>query len=129
MSDFTAVGLAIYARIGGTAGTVSVYQALAPQGGSAPYAIFQRQTAQDDYVFGPTEFTSADYVVKVVSRKQWPTEAQSIYTHLHNLMQQAPLSVTGYTVLRCHRTTTLEYLDPESFWHVGGIYRIELAKS
>lgn len=81
--------------------------------------------ATDEYTFN-THGVDADYAVKVVSNRLWPAEAQTIYTHIHTAMQDAPLSVTGYTSLRCRRKSTIEYRDNDGFWHVGGIYAIEI---
>jgi hypothetical protein len=123
-NDFAALGSALYARLG-TAGTVGVYYALAPQGGTPPYCIIQRQAGVDEYTFTDGG-VSTDYVVKIVSNRQWPNEAYQVYTHIHDALQDAPLTVTGFQLLRCRRRSTIEYREPEGFWHVGGIYRIDL---
>lgn len=122
-NDFTALGSAIYARLSGQ-GTVNVYYALAPQGGTPPYCIYQRQDAVDEYTFTSSE-VSTDYIVKVVSNRNWPGEAQSVYGHIHTAMQNASLSISGYQLLRCRRLSTIEYREPDGFWHIGGVYRID----
>jgi hypothetical protein len=125
-NDIPALGSAINSVLD-TAGTVNVYWALAPQGGTPPYCIFNRQAAADGYTFSSHNVT-ADYLVKVISNRQWPSEAAQIYSHLHAAIQDAALTVTGYTALRCRRTATLEYMDSEHYWHVGGIYRVEIVE-
>lgn len=124
INDFTAFGSAIYGRLG-TAGTVGVYNTLAPQGTPAPYCIFQRQAATDEHTFGDGKGIVTDYAVKVVSSHKFIGEAQAIYGHIHTAMEDAPLSATGLNFIRCRRTSTLSYRDPDGYWHVGGIYRIE----
>jgi hypothetical protein len=129
-NDFTAIGSAVYSRLG-SVGTVSVYQDLAPQGAAVPYCVFQRQTATDDYVFGPGQGTAAIveaiYTVRVVSNRYNAAEAQIVYGgNTHPAMQDAPLSVTGYTVLRCRRESIIQYQDNDKYWHVGGLYRLEV---
>lgn len=123
-NDFFAFGSAIYARIG-TAGTVPVYNTVAPQGILPPYAIFQRNAADDDYVFGAKQIVDAHYVVKIVSYAYWTEEAERLYGQYHDLLQSAPLSATGYSFLRCVRQATLAYQDEKRYWHVGGVYKIE----
>lgn len=130
MSDFSAIASALYSKLGGTAGTV--YYALAPvQAGSAsvPYVIFERSSGSDEYWFAGAHHVRTEYVVKAVSNRQWPSEAQDMYEDAHAKIQQQGLSVTGYNALRCERTATLEYRDPDGYWHVGGVYRIEVGDS
>lgn len=122
-----AIGSALYSALGGTAGTV--YYGLAPQGQQPPYLVFERSTATDEYVFGTADYgVSAEYVVKAVSNRRWPDEAEVRYTAAHALIQNKALTVTGYTALRCQRRVTLEYRDPDGYWHVGGVYRVEVWK-
>lgn len=122
-----ALGSALTTVLSG--GTVSAYDTLAVQGGTPPYAIFQAQNpGLQSYTFSGTELR-ADYVVKVLSNRTWPGEAQQVYNHIHNLMQNAALSVSGYRVLRCRLTTGIKYRDEDGFWHVGGVYRIDLQQT
>lgn len=123
-NDQAAFGSAIYSALGGTAASPAVYYALAPQGTEPPYVIFQRQAGVDEYTF-TSQTVNTEYVVKVVSNRNWPTEARAAYGTVHNTFQNAALSMTGFTLLRCERVSTIEYIDPDRYWHVGGIYRIE----
>ena len=123
-NDFTALGSALYAALGGTAAVPAVYYGLAPQGGTPPYVIIQRQAAVDEYTF-TSQGISADYVIKVVSNRHWPGEAWQAYGTVHATIQAAALTIAGYTPLRFERRSTVEYIDPGRFWHVGGIYRVE----
>lgn len=125
INDFVAFGSAIYSRL--STGTVNAYNTLAPQGSAAPYVIFQRQDAQDEHTFsdGGAGGVVADYAIKVVSSHKFIGEAQALYGPVHTLMQDASLTATGLNFIRCRRTSTLSYRDPDGYWHVGGIYRIE----
>lgn len=123
-NDFTAFGSAIYSKLGGTAAVPAVYYALAPQGAQPPYVIVQRLAAADEYTF-TSKGVNAEYSIKVVSNRNWPTEAWAAYGTVHNTIQNAALTITGFTALRCERTSTIEYIDPDRYWHVGGVYRIE----
>lgn len=127
-NDAAALGSAIYGAIGsaGTAVGVNLYYALAPQGGAAPYAIFQRQVALDGYGFAGARDVSTDYLVKVVSNKTFPTEARAVYERFDNALQDAALNVSGYRLMRVRRTSQVEYRDTDGYWHVGGLYRIDI---
>ncbi len=122
-NDIAAFGSALYGHLDNAA-TVPVYMALAPQGSTPPYCVMQRMAANDSYTFTSHEVKSR-YAVKVVSNRQWAGEAINIYSHIHEAMQNANLSITGFQLLRCERETTIEYIDPDRYWHVGGVYRIE----
>ena len=67
-NDFTAMSSALYSVLNAAA-TVDVYYALAPQGSTPPYTIFQRSAAVDDYTF-TSSGVSADYIVKVISNQK-----------------------------------------------------------
>lgn len=123
-NDFSAFASAVYSALGGTAATPAAYYALAPQGSTPPYCVFQRMTGSDEYTFDDGG-VNADYLVKIVSNRQWPGEAYAAYGTVHSAMQGKQLTISGFTALRCERRTTVEYQDNDRFWHVGGIYRIE----
>lgn len=127
-TDFEAIGSALYTALGGTAGTV--YYSLAPQQTAPPYIIVARDSGSDDYAFGGDTVTDTTYVIKAVSNRQWPTsEAYGLYADAHAKVQNVALSMTGYTALRCVRQVTLEYQDTDRYWHVGGVYRVEVDKT
>jgi len=123
-TDFQAIGSALYSALGGTAGTA--FYGLAPQGQAPPYVTLQRQSANDEYTFDGNG-VSADYLVTAISNREWPgAEAYPRYATAHALLQGTQLAVTGYQALRCQRTNTVEYRDQQGYWHVGGVYRIDI---
>ena len=121
------MGSALHSRLGTAMGSV-VYRDLAPQGGMPPYIIWGRVTGIDEYTFN-TSGIGLEYYVKGVSNRKWNTQAYAAYGTAHALLQDAPLSVSGYQVLRVRRISTFDYLDNEGFQHVGGNYRIDLQKT
>lgn len=123
-NDFTAFGSAIYNQLGGTAANPPVYYGLAPQGGTPPYIIVNRLDGDDEYTFNSSGVNTR-YTVKAVSNRIWPNEAWNAYGSVHPTLQNAALTITGFTSLRCQRVSTIEYQDPGRYWHIGGIYRIE----
>ena len=36
------------------------------------------------------------------------------------------VTVTGYNLLRFERQTTIQYQEPAGFWHVGGLYSVQV---
>lgn len=133
---------AIYSRLGtvqysypnGSGGTVTgsvnVYNTMATQQGAPPYIIFQLQTGLDGYAFAGDREESFDYLVKTVSLKTYPSqEANPIFATADNALQDAPLSVAGYSVLRVRRTSRVRYRDQQGYWHVGALFRIDIAKN
>jgi hypothetical protein len=103
-----------------------VFYARAPQGTQPPYVIFQRQDGRDEHTFN-SKGLNADYVVKVVSKDMWPTGAQRAYDAIHGMIEGGgTVVVSGFNLLRFERQATIEYQDPGQFWHVGGLYRVEV---
>jgi hypothetical protein len=126
MGDMVAMGSAIRSMID-TASTVPVYYALAPQGSACPYIVFQRQAGRDEYSF-TGRMVSADYVVRVVSDRNWPTQAATLYDTLHDSIQDGLGTVTGLRTLRFRRQSTIEYRDGDGYWHAGGLYRVDVSE-
>jgi hypothetical protein len=127
MGDFVAVGSALYTACD-NASTVPVYYAQVPQGSAFPAIVINRQAAVDVRTFTSEEL-SADYQVKVISNRNWPQEAAAAYDALHATLDGTALTVTGYTALRCERTSTIEYRDADGYWHIGGLYRVDVHKT
>jgi hypothetical protein len=123
-----ALGSALYSRLATPLGS-AFYDGLAPQGGTPPYTLWQVLTTSDDYTFGDDTTEQLDVQLRTVSNRRWPGEARRIYGTVHANMQDAPLSVTGFTVLRVRRIDKFQYQDPDTFWHVGGVYRVALQKT
>lgn len=137
-NDFALLGSALYGRLGtvqytypaaGTAtttGSVGVYSVMAPQQGTVrvPYIIFQHQAGLDEYTFDKRG-ESLDYMVKAVSSYQTPAQAYAVFAGAHDALQDAPLNISGYTVLRVRRQSRFEFRDNDGYWHVGGLYRID----
>ena len=125
MGDISAIGSAVY-RLVDAATALSVYSDRAPQGTVAPYVIFQRQEGRDEYTFTGNGI-NADYVVKVVSNAYSPSAAQTAYEAIHTAINGGgTVTVTGYNLLRFERQTTIQYQEPAGFWHVGGLYSVQV---
>jgi len=127
LDPFSVIGSAIAGYLG-TAGTVPVYQDLATQGAEPPYVIYSFQSGPDVYVWAGEE-VQTEYQVKVVSNRENSAEATRLYKTTHEALQDAPLALPGgVSLLRCRRSALVKYQDSKRFWHVGGIYRVDVIR-
>ena len=103
-----------------------VFNTLAPKGALSPFVVFQAMSKIDEHSFNG-RFANAVYMVKAVSRSQSPKEAQDVDTVIDSTMEDASLSITGFTPLLCRRESDLYLVEPDGsdLWHhIGGLYRI-----
>lgn len=126
MNDLLNVGSAIFNHIN-TNGTVTTYYQKARQSATVPYCLVYFMTANDDYTFSDNGL-NADYIIKVISDKNFPEEAIRLYGNIHELFQNAQLSIPGYDILRVRRESPIQYEDQSHFWNVGGLYNIDIWK-
>lgn len=131
LDPFSIIGSALAGYLG-TAGTVPVYQDLAITAGGAPvqppYLIYALQSGPQVYTWDGEE-VQTEYQVKVVSNRENSAEATLLYKSVHDVLQDAPLTMPGsVSLLRCRRSTLVKYQDPKRFWHVGGIYRVDVIR-
>lgn len=125
-NDFPLIGSAIYAALGGGTASPAVHYAIAPQGSTPPYTIIQRMSGVDDRTFTDQGIDTV-YVVKCISDRIWPGEAWLAYGTVHANLENVQLSIGGgMNGLRCQRQSTIEYQDTDRFWHVGGLYKIDI---
>lgn len=126
-NTFTAFASALYGYID-NASTANIYYGLAPQGTQPPYIIIQRVTSDDEYTF-TSQGVDTQYSVKAVSNRNYPMQATTLYESIHSILQNANLTISGYSLLRCERSSEFDYQDKDQFWHVGGIYSIQAWQS
>lgn len=127
IEPFALIGSALHSHLGSVLGTaLSAYQDLAPQGARPPYAIYNFMSAGEQYTWDSEE-VQAQYQIKVVSEQAGAGQATRLYSTLHAAVQDAPLTIGGsVSLLRCRRSSLVRYIDSKNYWHVGGIYRIDL---
>jgi hypothetical protein len=131
VDSWNALGSAIYSRLATPLGS-ALYDAVADGTAPLPYTVWQVLANSDDYAFGADdkEQESLDVMLRCVSDRYWPDKARTMYGTVHNYMQSAPLSVTGFNVLRClRRGSKFQYQDSELFWNVGAIYAVRLQRA
>jgi len=126
MNDLLHVGSALYNHIKNN-GTIDCYYHKAKQSASVPYCLVYFMSANDDYTFNDKGL-NVDYVVKVISDKNFPEESIRLYGDIHELVQDVSLTIPGYSVLRVRRESILQYEDQMHFWNVGGLYNFDIWK-
>lgn len=93
-----------------------------------PYVIYQYISKIDVYATYTIRSGEAIYMVKALSDKPWPKEALDIDTQIDAALQDANLSISGFTQLRCRREndmpSLIEDLGGKTIHQIGGIYRI-----
>lgn len=126
MNELLHLGSAIFNHIK-TNGTIDCYYHKAKQSATVPYCLVYFMSANDDYTFSDNGL-NADYVIKVISDKNFPEESIRLYGEIHSLVQDSQLSIPGYDVLRIRRESLMQYEDQMHFWNVGGLYNFDVWK-
>ena len=66
-------------------------------------------------------------MVKAIAQSPWPKTAGDIDTQVDSVMQDASLSITGFSLLSCRREEDIYLVEDQEgviYQHVGGLYRI-----
>ena len=108
-----------------------IWNSLAPKSAKPPYIVFQASSKIDDYRFNGRGAT-ARYIVKAVSHSPWPKEAATIDTQIDVALQDAALTIAGFSQLLCRRDGDFYFteIDMGEVWqHMGGIYQIMVDQS
>lgn len=136
----TAVRRGIYGRLAGDT-TLSnllgpaasgyakgIYFQVAPAGAAFPYVIFQKQAGTPTDTFSTPGFMDEDvWLVKAVDRDTTADDAEAIAARVMTLLNDAPLSISGKSLLYLRRTSDVEYPEVENgvtYHHVGSLYRL-----
>ena len=113
--------------------TGGVFNSIAPQGTEPPFVIFQAMSKTDEYwSFSSGRGGAAVYMVKEVTRGPWPKSAGDIDTQIDSVMQDASLSVSGFSLLTCRRQEDVYLIEDDEgviYQHVGGLYSINADQS
>jgi hypothetical protein len=112
--------------------TTAVYNTIVPEGTTAPYVVFQQQSATDRPTLARANASEwFAYAVKAVTYSQAsdtsPAAAKAIRTRIDQLLNDQPLTLSTGTLMVCRRTQRIKY--PELFdglviWHVGSLFQI-----
>lgn len=110
--------------------TGGVHSQRVPQDTSPPYVVFAQQTGLDHYSFAKRAWEERFYLVRGITKGSDADSADDIAARIDLILNDATLTVAGYTNIVCRRVQPIEY--PESpdgveYHHAGGIYRIGVA--
>jgi hypothetical protein len=128
----SAVDTALLAKLQGTAAVTTaapggVYQDVAPHGIAQPFVIVSLQAHTDEYSQGGGHIEIGRYLVKAVGQGTQSATVASAAAAIHAALQNAALTITGYTPMLCHREERVRYVevDGSQRWqHRGGIYAV-----
>jgi hypothetical protein len=104
-----------------------VWRDLATPNTSGTIVVFSMAGSSDTYALAHRAYTSADYVVKVITPGESAVPAWAAAERVEALLTDAPLTLTGGRVLNCRRQSVIsmtEVDNGEQYQHVGGIYTI-----
>lgn len=112
---------------GGTA-SQSVFQDLAPEGATAPYVVYQTQSpSMPQYVFSRVAYENTIYAVRGVTQGPSKAAGGTIAAKIDAALNDATLTVSGYTFLKCRRLQDIDYGEIVAgvrVSHIGGAYRV-----
>lgn len=139
MPDSGAVDAAIVARLAGDTALMAlmkdgVYFDVAASG-KTKFVIVSLATSVDDHEFCGTAFEESTYLVKAVTLGTSGTEVRTAAARIHVLLQNAPLTVSGYANVLLRRSEYVRYtevddVDNDIRWqHRGGRYDVWVSPS
>jgi hypothetical protein len=129
--DSAALDTAILAKLQGDATlaailTDGIYFDVAASG-KTRFGIVSLSTDREDYAFDGSIEESV-YIVKAVVLDTSPTSAKTAAARIHTLLQNTPLTVTGFDHLALRRTERIRYTEVDAenndirWQHSGGRY-------
>jgi hypothetical protein len=131
----SAVDVALMSKLQGAAAVTSaapggVYQDVAPHGIAEPFVIVTLQAHTDVYENSNSPlpaFEIGRYLVKAVGQGAQSAAVASAAAAIHAALQDATLTITGYSQMVCHREERIRYVEVDGavrWQHRGGIYAV-----
>lgn len=111
-------------------GATGVYRMLAPQTATMPFVVFAEQSGADSWTFTARDHKSLLYLVKAVGSGHSAAAVSGMNDRFDTLLNDASLTLTGWTLKRCRRESDVEYVTEDNgilYQHVGGLFRIDIA--
>jgi hypothetical protein len=128
---------ALYSKLAGDTGAGGVatlaiggiHRILAPQGTSAPYVVFQKFSAVQQYTFTLRDHTRYVYMVKAIAEDRSSAIADQIDNRVDAILTDGTLpALSGFTLIYMRRSSDLPPLievgEGRTYQHVGGLYDI-----
>lgn len=134
MSDSSDIDNALIAKLAADATLL----ALCPNGvywGESPplstrFVIVSFVDEHDEPMFGGRAFEDGTYLVKAVMRSDVAGDAKAAAARIDALLDQQPLTVTGYTVTSMRRESRVRHTEVDAvdqsirWFHRGGHYQV-----
>jgi len=116
---------ALITLLGGTA----IFEAMAPQGADFPVVIFNVQVGSVPVrTLNRIAYENMVYLVKGVTVGPSAAGCGTVAKEIETALTAAPLSVTGYGHMLCHREQSVDFpevIDGVRYNHRGGLYRLQ----
>ena len=110
-------------------GITGVYRMVAPQTAALPYVVFSEQSGISEWQFDQRYAKSLLYLVKAVGSGHSGSAASAASDRFDVLLNDQPLTLTGWTCVRLRREQDVEYVEESEgviYQHVGGLYRLDV---
>jgi hypothetical protein len=106
----------------------AIYHQQAPENAGYPFVIFQKQSGiPTEAMSDPSALETDVWLVKAVDRNTSADTAEAIADRVKTLLNDAPLSISGATLIYLRRQSDVEYPEVDqgvSYKHVGSLYRL-----
>lgn len=109
--------------------TDGVYIDVAPPG-STKFVLVSLAAHEDEYQFNDAAYERSLYLVKAVDLNQSGTRAKAAADRIQTVLQDQPLTITGYDHMLTSREERVRYtetdgVEPNTRWqHRGGRYAV-----
>ena len=113
-------------------GATAAYNAIAPQTATLPYVVFSQASGIGEWTFEERAWKTTTYLVKAVGQGHSAAAPSAMSDRLDTLLNDKPLTLTGWTCQRIRREQDIQYAEVESgiiYHHIGGIYRIDVQET
>lgn len=109
-----------------------VFQDVAPEGAAQKgvFVIVQLAAHEDtdEQQTTAAAYEAPRYLAKAVGRNSDGAAVVAAYARVHELLQGAALTISGYAWMDTRRESRVSYTEQDGafYWkHIGGIYRVE----
>ena len=103
-----------------------IHNSVVRPGSVSPWVVYQAMTLADEHTFS-LRGANMLYLVKAVAESSWPKAAMDVDTVIDSTLEDATLSITGFSQLLCWRERDffiVEEAGGKAWQHIGGLYRI-----
>src|SRR5262245_29568793 len=107
---------------------IQVYPQQPPEGATYPCVQVMAQAApKAERVFQQVSFEESIYIVKAIAQDTSPKSARAIADRIRTVLDNQPLTITGYTSMGVAWMQQIEYSEEfngQIFQHEGGLYSV-----